>query len=145
MVLVAVTGWLNGMGTAHTKKKYGNSSLPGIGKGFVIKVQRLGDFDSTNSSINSYSMKPGHCISPLQSSTSLSAEIGKHTVDSRRGSILIVSPNSKRKGTNKKPLNRHTRFEITILLRWAPQHQHTSGKQFYIYWSLMHCAQPKAR
>lgn len=57
-----------------------------------------------------------------------SAGIGKHTVDSRRGSTLIISPNNQRKGTNKKPLNRHIRFEMTVLLSWAPRHQHTSGK-----------------
>lgn len=53
------------MGMAYTKKKYRNSSLPGIGMVFVTKAQRLGNFDSTNCSVNSYFVKPGQGISPL--------------------------------------------------------------------------------
>lgn len=36
-----------GVGIAHTEKKYGISSLPGLGKDFVTKAQRLSNFDST--------------------------------------------------------------------------------------------------
>lgn len=46
-----------GVGVAHTKKKYGISSLPGLGKDFMTKAQRLSNFDSTNSSVNRYFVK----------------------------------------------------------------------------------------
>lgn len=97
---------------APTKKQYGISSL---GKDFMTKAQRLSNFDSTNSSVNRYFVKSGQDfgLPPLFLQE-------KHTVDSNRRNTLITFSSSQRKETNKKPLNRHTISEITILLIWAP-------------------------
>lgn len=42
---------------AHTMRRYGNSSLPGMEKTFVTKAQRPGHFVSTSSFLNSYFVK----------------------------------------------------------------------------------------